>query len=374
MVYKFNSTGTIQWAKQLNELNYDCYAKSVVTIGTDIYVTHDSNDNGDTVITKLDSTGAVKWQRGPDSYDDSSIARTTDGNLLVTAEAYNEDLDQTALKVFLLTPSGETVYQRWLMATTDNNTQFKNGRCLAVAGDSYYISAYFYANNYTSSVAARLPIDGSGTGEYGSFRYVGVNAMTGSFGPDGLTGINYYINQLDLEDANNYAGALALVTDPYVNDADAVTLASGDFFVDTFYPYLTNETVRDTDGGSIIFPDGTKQNTSATDIPQRRYTGQRYTLGLKDRGHHILCQYADDSIQIPYWARVNFPIGTVITFVNTSGGDVYINQEGSNINLVLAGGNSNVYGVTLANSGIATLLMISLDSWIISGNVTETTP
>jgi len=373
MVYKFNSTGTIQWAKQLNELNDDCYAKSVVTIGTDIYVTHDSNDNGDTVITKLDSTGAVKWQRGTDSYDDSSIARTSDGNLLVTAEAYNEDIDQTALKVFLLTPSGETVYQRWLMAATDENTQFKNGRCLAVSGDSYYISAYFYANSNTSSVAARLPIDGSGTGEYGSFRYIGVNAMTGSFGPDGLTGINYSINELDLEDANNYAGALALVTDPYVNDVNAVTLASGDFFVDTFYPYLTNETVRDTDGGSIIFPDGTKQNTSATDIPQRRYYGQRYTLGLKDRGHHILCQNTDDSIVIPYWARVNFPIGTVITFVNNSGGNVYINQEGTNINLVLAG-DGTTYGVTLANYGIATLLMISLDSWIISGNVTENAP
>lgn len=374
MVYKFNSTGTIQWARQLNETNDYCYAKSVVTIGTDIYVTHDSNDNGDTVITKLDSTGVVKWQRITDSYDDSSIARTTDGNLLVTAEAYNEDLDQTALKVFLLTPSGETVYQRWLMAATDENTQFKNGRCLAVDGDSYYISAYFYANGNTSSIAARLPIDGSGTGEYGSFRYVGVNAMTGSFGPDGLTGINYSINALDLEDANNYAGALALVTDPYVNDVNAVTTAGGDFFVDSFYPYLTNETVRDTDGGSIIFPDGTKQNTSATDIPQRRYTGQRYTLGLKDRGHHILCQYADDSIVIPYWARVNFPIGTVITFVNTSGGDVYISKEGTGtINLVLAG-SGGVDSITLANNGIATLLMISLDQWIISGNVTETNP
>lgn len=372
MVYKFNSSGTLQWARQLNETNYNCYAKSVVTIDTDIYVTHDSNDNGDTVITKLDSTGAVKWQRITDSGDDSSIARTTDGNLLVTAEAYNEDIDQNALKVFLLTPSGETVYQRWLMATTDSSTQFKNGRCLAVAGDSYYISAYFYANGNTSSIAARLLIDGSGTGDYGSFRYVGVNAMTGSFGPDGLTGINYSINELDLEDANNYAGELALVTDPYVNDADAVTLASGDFFVDSFYPYLTNETVRDTDGGSIIFPDGTKQNTSATDIPQRRYTGQRYTLGLKDRGHHILCVNTGDSIMIPYWARVNFPIGTTITFVNTSGGDVYISKEGTGtINLVLAGYGSISYTVALANNGIATLLMIGFDQWIISGNVSD---
>jgi hypothetical protein len=379
VVYKFNSTGTIQWARQLNEVNDHCYAKSVTTIGTDIYVTHESWDDNETVITKLDSTGVVKWQRITDSGDDSNIARTADGNLLVAVEAYNEDIDDTALKVFLLTPSGETVYQRWLMATTDNDTQFKNGRCLAVDGDSYYITAYFYANSYDSSIAARLPIDGSGTGEYGSFRYVGVNATTNNnFGGDSLTGINYTINELDLAGANNYAGALALVTAPYVNNTNTVTIATapatdGDFFVDSYYPVLTNETVRDTDGGSIIFPDGTKQNTSATDIPQRRYTGQRYTLGLKDRGHHILCTNTDDDIVIPYWSRVEFPVGTVITFVNVSGGDVYISQEGTSINLIIAGG-GGVYGVTLADNGIATLLMISFDQWIISGNVTETTP
>lgn len=379
VVYKFNSTGTLQWARQLNEVNDHCYAKSVTTIGTDIYVTHESWDDNETVVTKLDSTGVVKWQRITDSGDDSNITRTADGNLLVAVEAYNEDIDYTALKVFLLTPSGETVYQRWLMATTDGSTQFKNGRCLAVDSDSYYITAYFGANSYDSAMAARLPIDGTGTGEYGSFRYVGVNATTNNnYGGDSLTGINYTINELDLASADNYAGALALVTAPYVNNTNTVTIATapatnGDFFVDSYYPELTNETVRDTDGGSIIFPDGTKQNTSATDIPQRRYTGQRYTLGLKDRGHHILCTNTDDNIQIPYWTRVEFPVGTVITFVNNSGGNVYISQEGTSINLILAGG-VGVYGVTLANNGIATLLMISFDQWIISGNVTETTP
>jgi hypothetical protein len=133
---------------------------------------------------------------------------------------------------------------------------------------------------------------------------------------------------------------------------------------------LTTETVRDTDGGNIVFPDGTKQNTSATDIPQHLFTGQRYTLGLKDRGHHILCTGNDDTIVIPYRARVEFPLGTVITFVNTSGDPVTIAQEGSSIGLILAGNNSGLSGVFLQNNGIATLLNIGYDQWIISGNVT----
>jgi hypothetical protein len=369
MVYQFNSTGTLQWARQLNERNNDCYAKSVVTIGTDIYVTHISYYDVETVITKLDSTGTVKWQRRTSSGDDSVIARTQDGNLLVSVEAYNTERDESGLKVFLLTPSGETVYKRWLHSATDEGTYFKNGRGLAVDGDSFYITGYFYANNNISSLAARLPIDGTGTGEYGSFSYTDVNAMTGSFGPDGLTDTNYDIFEIDLAGANNYAGALANNTQPYVNSTDTVTTGEGDVSVDSHYPDLTTETVRDTDGGSIVFPDGTKQNTSATDIPQRRFTGQRYTLGLKDRGHHILCTGNDDSIVIPYRARVEFPIGTVITFVNTSGDTVNIAQEGSSIGLIAAGISSGVSGVDLANNGIATLLNIGLDQWIISGNI-----
>jgi hypothetical protein len=372
VVYKFNSAGTLQWTRQLNERNDSCYAKGVTTIGTDIYVTHESNDNGETVVTKLDSAGTVKWQRITDSGDDSVIAGTSDGNILVTAEAYNDDIGDTALKVFLLTPSGETVYKRWLHGTTDSNTEFKNGRCLAVDADSYYITAYFYGNDYTSSLAARLPIDGAGTGEYGSFRYFDVNSIDGSFFGDGLTDINYAINEVNLAGNDNYAGALSNGAVPYVNTGTTVIVGAGDFYVDSFYPDLTIEAVRDTDGGSVIFPDGTKQNTSATDIPQRRYTGQKYTLGLKDRGHHILCTATGDNIIIPYNARVEFPVGTVITFVNNAGGSVNIQREGTSINLILAGDSSQNGGVILANYGIATLLNIGFDQWIISGNVTTT--
>jgi hypothetical protein len=59
----------------------------------------------------------------------------------------------------------------------------------------------------------------------------------------------------------------------------------------------------------------------------------------------------------------------VITFVNTSGGSVSIEQEGSSIGLIAAGISSGVGGVDLANNGIATLLNIGLDQWIISGNI-----
>jgi hypothetical protein len=367
-VFKFNSTGTLQWARQLNETNDDCYAKSVTTIGTDIYVVHESNDDGETVISKLSSNGTVVWQRITDSGDDSVIANAGDGNVLVAIEAYNSDIDTNALKVIKMTPSGETVYKRWLMGATDEGTNFKNGRCLTVVGDSYYVAGYFYANDYDSALVAKLPVNGDGIGEYGSFRYSDVNANTGSYNWPSLNGINYDIDEVDLTSDNNYAGALAVA--PYVNTGTTVTVveAAGDFLVDLFDVDHTVEVVRDIDGGRIVFADGSTQSTSAQDIPQRTYTGQKYTLGMKDRGHHIFCQEANDSIIVPYDARVPFPIGTVITIVNDSGSTVYINTEGSGTSMFIAG-DDYYSNIQLNNLGIATLLKVGREKWVISGNV-----
>jgi hypothetical protein len=89
---------------------------------------------------------------------------------------------------------------------------------------------------------------------------------------------------------------------------------------------------------------------------------------MKDRGHHILCNNVGDAIIIPYNARVEFPIGTVITIVNDSGGTVSIDREGGSVTVILAG--DDTYGYfDLSNYGMATLLKIGRDRWIISGNV-----
>ena len=375
-VYKFNSAGAIQWSRQLNEVDFYCYAKSVATIGTDIYVTHSSTDSNDTIISKLDAAGTVKWQERTDSNDDSVIAATADGNLLVSVEAYNPNINNSALKVFLMTPSGETIYKRWLSGATDQNTQFKNGRGLVVDHNNFYVSGYFYANGNNSSLAASLPLDGSGTGEYGSFRYAGVNYMSDSFNEDGLYDTNYSIDTLDLTAGNNYAGPL--VVGPYVNTATTATSVEVDtFYVNTYYPDWTVETVSDTDGGRIVFADGTTQNTSATDWPQRICTGQRYTLGLRDRGHHIYVVDSNDGIQIPYYARVEFPIGTVIHIVNGTSSGFAVYGEGTSINIQIAGYDAQGSGYQAAFIGqyaVATLLMVGRDQWVISGNGVFTGP
>jgi hypothetical protein len=373
VVYKFNSAGTLQWARQLNAGNDDHEGHSVVTIGTDIYVV-DENDSGDSFVSKLDSTGTVKWQRRTDGQD-ITIARTPDGNLLVAVEDDSSETITTdedyAIKIFLLTPAGETVWKRWLSPNIDYSAYIgSSGECLVTDANSFYITGRNSTDDDNWAWAARLPLDGSGTGEYGQFCYTDVNTETNYWGAD----FNYAIDVVDIAGVNNYAGLLNDSSDPLIKTTATVTVTTNntsDYDVFGYYPPMVVEIVRDTDGGNIVFADGTKQSTSATDVPQRLFNGVDYTLGMVDRGHHILCTDDIQSIRIPYNARVEFPIGTVITIVNPRGDSVAINTEGGSIQVMIPGDDNYSNGGTFLVSeyGMATLLKIDTDSWVLAGNV-----
>jgi hypothetical protein len=58
----------------------------------------------------------------------------------------------------------------------------------------------------------------------------------------------------------------------------------------------------------------------------------------------------------------------VITIVNTSSGSITINVEGGSTDIMLAG--DGFYGTYVLQAyGVATLLKIGQDRWVISGNV-----
>jgi hypothetical protein len=371
-VYKFNSTGTLQWARKLNEVNNDCYGKSVTTIGTDIYTTHHSSNDDETVITKLSATGTVQWQRRTatnNSYG-SVIMPAGDGDLLVMTPDDHNDIDDDGIKIIKITTNGQTVYKRWFSAVTNDDTRlWYNGRCMSVHNGSFYITGHYDSNQNDSTWLAKLPIDGSGTGEYGQFRYEGVDSETGNydnyFTP---TADNYYINEVNL--SGSYAGALTV--EPYIVTTDQVLDSEGLYITNSFYENYYYQIVRDTGGGRIVFPDGTTQSTSATDVPQNIYRGERYTLGMKDRGHHILCRETGDNIVIPYYSRVPFPVGSKIMIVNDAGSSVNIGIEGQAVTVLLSGSNGNSYSNFYMNYGnVATLLNIGRDRWVFFGDVAD---
>jgi hypothetical protein len=231
-----------------------------------------------------------------------------------------------------------------------------------------------YAGNYYDGVIATLPADGTGTGTIGEY-YVYVKSETS-------------IDQFN-EFYNPATGSL--IGRPFTAQSRAHGFTVTNYNTETSLTVFVDRqvkksTVYDATGGAITsvanitFEDGTTQSTTAQDVPQSNlqwtnYNG--YTIQLQDRGHHIFNNDSNSSsryIYVPPSRYINFPIGSVITFVSTSQ-DMYIYASGNNGEVEIYGagqGGASVTGSTgyywtLPAWGIATIIKVDTDLWMISG-------
>lgn len=92
-----------------------------------------------------------------------------------------------------------------------------------------------------------------------------------------------------------------------------------------------------------------------------------YTLVLGDSGKTIFkgSGGAGETITIPANGSVAFPTGTMVTFVNTGGGDLSIAITSDTMFLA---GTSSTGTRTLSSPGVATALKITSTAWVISGS------
>lgn len=360
VVSKFNSEGTHQWTRALNiDIDNASYAKSVAVRGNVVVVSHESNGNGTTVITKLDATGAVKWQRQTASGDDSSVAIDTNGDIYAVAEALMESQYNNCIKVIRFNSVGEVVWRK-ILAThvgTDGaalDDYFKNGRNLTLDADHLYVSGYTTAfdNNFENGFLVKLPKSGDCDGIYGGWTVMTdmydvdkVNSTEATaFSPNGNTG------EFEVWEP-------AFITDWWdPSDGDSV--------------YHTFAEIRDRDGGAIEFADGTRQTSSAQQIPQKKITnGADHRLSLEDMGKHIYITNSDTRISVPYHQDNPLPIGFTVVIVNNSGGTVSIDGDGGGLDIVVPGVQSATYW-NLASPGMATLIKVEESTWFMSGQVT----
>lgn len=348
LLTKLDTEGDLVWARVLNETDDNCQAKCVVVDSTRnlVITSHYSPGPGRTVISKFDTAGILGWQLETDSNDDSSVALDAAGNIYVVCESYYAETDQYALKVFKLSSTGQVLWRRWL--GTNSWNEMKNGRNIKVVGDNMFITAYTGAvdNDYESGLAARLPTDGGSLGEY-----------------------DYYYWREDFYDVDvvttNYVGPV----DIQVRDTPVEGGPDNDYNV-TWYDEANNVVpVRDSDGGAIIFGDGSMQTSSATDIAQQIAAGGTRRLGMEDRGKHI---YVTDTttIRVPYDYDVAMPIGSTVVIINNSGGTIVIEVDGGITSLIVPGlGNNPSY--TLSDQGMATLIKVDTELWFMSGATLE---
>ena len=139
---------------------------------------------------------------------------------------------------------------------------------------------------------------------------------------------------------------------------------------------------------SITFADGNVLDHNPSDIPPSTgfdsQTGWNYTLQLSDRGRFIINQTVPNTsyaqhlyITVPRNDNVPFPVGTVITLINTNsisgnGYKIYVQPESyGDLNapqIWTTGGNQNPSTWSFQGIQTATLMKISSNGWLLTAN------
>jgi hypothetical protein len=368
VISKFNSTGTHQWSRALNPGIYGSEAKCVAVRGTTVAVSSYYDDNNETIITKLDTTGNIKWQRRTDSSDDSSVAIDTNGDIYAVAESNFENRFEDIIKVIRFASNGEPIWRKFFGTSgvnySDTNEYFKNGRNITLDAEHFYVSGYTTAfdSDAERGFLVKLPKSGDCDGYYGGW--------TVQTEP-------YDVFKVNVTEANTFAPNIQTGN---FEDWTPDILSNWWDPSDGADYYQQLDPVVDRDGGAIEFADGTRQTTSAQQIPQIKIsTGADHRLSIDDMGKHIYVTNSDTRIIVPYDYDNPLPVGFTVVIVNNSGGTIDIDGDstdfGGSISITVPGVDEVQYWL-LDTPGMATLLKVDADNntWFMTGNVTVTGP
>jgi hypothetical protein len=322
-------------------------------------VTHQNTNNSQTVITKLNSSiGNILWQRKTYSWDDSSVAIDTNGDIYAVIESNFENQYNDIIKVIKFNANGEIVWRNFfatLIRNGDGTSEaFKNGRNLTLDADHLYVSGYTSAfNNWAKSgFLVKLPKTGDCDGAYSAWVVESEQYNVDKIWDTSATSATPLVGTGEFETVDMYF---------YSNWWDP---SDSDY-------YQTLNSILDRDGGAIEFADGTRQTTSAQMIPQVPLTlGADHRLNIDDMGKHIYVKSNESTIIIPYNEEIALPIGFVVTVINNSGNPVSI--DGAGYNLSIIGPNQIESGYwDLEHRGMATLIKVENSVWFITGNVSD---
>jgi hypothetical protein len=361
VVSKFNSSGVHQWSRALNPGEFGSEAKCVAVRGTTVAVSSYYSDNNETIITKLDTSGNIKWQRRTFSGDDSSVAIDTNGDIYAAAEANLENNYGSSIKVIRFASNGEPIWRK-IVSTYgrgfDTDEYFKNGRNLTLDAEHFYVSGYTTAfdDDAERGFLVKLPKAGDCDGFYGAW-----TVQTDA----------YDVDKVNVTEANTFTPNIQ--NGNFENWEPDISSNWWDPSEQGLYQYL--ESVVDRDGGAIEFGDGTRQTSSAQQIPQRKISTEvDHRLCLDDMGKHIYVTTHRTTISVSVDERDPLPVGFTVVIVNYSeGGSILIRggeyPYGGNMSLIVPGVNEAPDWL-LDSPGMATLLKVDQNTWFMTGNVT----
>jgi hypothetical protein len=161
---KYNSSGVLQWQNYLAASFNGTRALGVATDSSgDVYIAGSEGSDTSFLVVKYDTSGTIQWKRklgtgaGSGTQIASAIAVDSSGNVYACGESNNSGT--TDLQIVKYNTSGTIQWQRRLGASAAIS-----GRGISVDNNGKIYVTAFYDSNYI--FIAKLPDDGSSTGTY----------------------------------------------------------------------------------------------------------------------------------------------------------------------------------------------------------------
>jgi hypothetical protein len=202
---------------------------------------------------------------------------------------------------------------------------------------------------------------------YGNVISVAGNITGGNLSVSGnITGAASFSGSITI---NNAPGGIEGAEMQWASPAAANTSLSGNIVQDV---YSNGMRFFESGGSSrglymdiANAPAGTATAVGYRDIPQVAFTANA-TLAATDAGKHYYSTLATaNTLTIANNTSVSWTVGTAITVVNRGSGTITIAQ-GTGVSLYLAG-NSSAGNRTISTYGMASLLNVAANVWMING-------
>jgi uncharacterized protein (DUF2147 family) len=273
LIAKYNSSGVIQWQRELDGDQINYATGIVIASGTGVYtacrVSSDVVNKYDVALVKHNNLGTLQWQK---------TLRFTASTQSVTKAVVATD--QTFVYVAVDTGGGPLIYKvdangvlQWV-----NKIDFLRNASLIMTVDDilYDNNALYITGSFLNNTpyVAKLPSDGTGAGSYGELGYGPYGSY--SWFDSGLT-----------ETTPTYTSATGTLTDA----AATLTESNATFLPEVSYAPYKSWIKRYGGSGDVIF--GIEVETS--DAPFIRVVGG-FTNGTNPRGLRDI-YYADLNLQ-----------------------------------------------------------------------------
>ena len=268
LIAKYNTSGTIQWQRTLGGTNHEYAYGMAVDSSGNVHITGTSwstpGDALELVVAKYNTSGALQWQRylgGTGSDMGYGVAVDSSGNVYIGGITNTSTTGTKDLLIVKYNSSGTLQYQRTL-----GSSGSEEGYDLVIDSSFIYIVGYTSQGaGSTDLITAKVPIDGSGTGTYGSYTYASTS-LTG--GTSTLTDSSSSLNS----SSSSLSEASASLTDATAN------LTSSKTTISSLVQNLTAENyIGISDGAYTNGQTATIQVTGSVDDAQSGLTaGQAY--------------------------------------------------------------------------------------------------